>query len=308
MADDRLFHKKLGHSEKVHLLTDMEDIAWQTYIMAADDFGVMWFSAFELQRARARLAKRPTRAVQRMLEHIRDVGLIRTFGHQGQTFCYQHDWQDFQKIRYAMKTNQPQIPDALLMDCTRNTQWLQTLWPGGGGRGKQLANWKAPDDGWAFQPGSGNRSGNGFANGSRTVPALRANADADADADASLGESVERTTAVQLRPRAMQGSGVMAGSLPRDHLRHAWCGERICVPDFLHARFVRAIGGEDADERLRACYAEAMADIPPEDPIEPDPLKFWPPLVTSRWPAPQAAKTTTALTRASLGFLRGLRT
>ncbi len=122
------------------------------------------------------------------------------------------------------------------------------------------------------------------------------------------GGAGETSTPVAMRPRAMQGSGVMAGSLPRDHLRHAWCGERICVPDFLHARFVRAIGGEDADERLRACYAEAMADIPPEDPIEPDPLKFWPPLVTSRWPAPQAAKTTTALTRASLGFLRGLRT
>lgn len=91
-----------------------------------------------------------------------------------------------------------------------------------------------------------------------------------------------------LRPRAVTGSGVMAGSLPRDHVRHSWCSERICVPDFLHGRFVGAVGGGSADLQLKAFYGDAVRAIPDSQPIESDPLKFWPPLVSARWP-PQGA-------------------
>ena len=164
MPDDRLFHKRLGHSEKVNALSDLEDIVWRTYIQAADDFGVMRFSALPLQDFYDRLARVPDVAVMQMLQRVVEVGLIRVFSHQGRAYCYQHDWQDFQKVRYPLASSNPRIPGDLLAACTLPTQWLHTLWPGGGGRKKKLTNW-APDEGWNppdWTAGSGN--------GSRTVP------------------------------------------------------------------------------------------------------------------------------------------
>jgi hypothetical protein len=114
------------------------------------------------------------------------------------------------------------------------------------------------------------------------------------------------TAPVALVPRARTGSGVMAGALPRDHIRHSWCSERICVPDFLHGRFSRALGGETADGMLKAFYAETVEHLP-GGPIESDPVKFWPPLVSHRWP-PQDASVgtrTAALQRATAEFVRG---
>lgn len=76
------------------------------------------------------------------------------------------------------------------------------------------------------------------------------------------------------------------------HQRHAFCSERICVPDFQHAKFVGAIGGFDADETLREFYRSTLAAIPDSQPIESDPLKFWPPLVSARFtPQPLTSKT-----------------
>ena len=59
MPDDRLFHKKLGHSVKVNSLTADEEIVWRTYVLAADDFGVMRFSADPLRDAHERLQNGP---------------------------------------------------------------------------------------------------------------------------------------------------------------------------------------------------------------------------------------------------------
>jgi hypothetical protein len=187
VPDDRLFHRRLGHSQKVNLLTAEEEIVWRTYVQAADDFGVMRFSPLPLQEIHDRLAKIPAKVVQKMLARVAEVGLVSTFVHQDRTYCFQRDWQDFQKVRYAMATVHPRIPGPLLRSCTVPTQWLHTLWPGGGGRDKKLANWH-PKRGWVppeWTSGSGNGSGNGsrtvpgtvpgtvperFQNGSRTVP------------------------------------------------------------------------------------------------------------------------------------------
>lgn len=81
--------------------------------------------------------------------------------------------------------------------------------------------------------------------------------------------------------RTRMGSGVMGGTLPRDHLRHSWCG-RVCVPDFLHGQFVQATG--QTDEALKSFYSQTFAAIPEDEAVEPDSVKFWRPLVVQRWP------------------------
>lgn len=68
----------------------------------------------------------------------------------------------------------------------------------------------------------------------------------------------------------------MAGTLPRDHLRHVCCG-RVCVPEFLHGQFAQQLGGDPdaARDRLRAWYLQVLAGIPDSQPIGDEPVKFW---------------------------------
>ncbi len=77
-------------------------------------------------------------------------------------------------------------------------------------------------------------------------------------------------------PRAVRGfgSGVMAGGLPREHLRHAYCGRK-CVPDFLHGEFVQSVGGADPNAAVRQFYADVIDGIPDDQPIGDEPVKFW---------------------------------
>ena len=91
-------------------------------------------------------------------------------------------------------------------------------------------------------------------------------------------EVPDRATHAPVARASLQTSGVMGGSLPREHLKHAWCGDyRLCVPEFLHGEFVRRIGGDVADRAERCCvfYARTMAAIPPEQAIGDEPLTFW---------------------------------
>lgn len=131
MPDDRLFHKRAGHSEKVNKLTDFEELVWRYYIESADDFGVMRFDHRQIQNDHERAANKTPKAVLRALESVRDVGLIRTFEHQGRPYCFQPDWQDWQKIDYPRSTIHPAAPADQLSAKTRD---LMAKHPGGWGR------------------------------------------------------------------------------------------------------------------------------------------------------------------------------
>lgn len=139
MPDDRLFHKRLGHSEKVGRLTDFEYIVWQAYILSADDFGVLRFTAVSIQADHDRLALKPLRVVQKALACVCGSGLLRTFDHQGQVYGYQHDWQDWQHVDYPRLTIHPMPPPADLETCTEDTRKLFLSHPGGW-RGKKKGN------------------------------------------------------------------------------------------------------------------------------------------------------------------------
>ena len=130
MPDDRLFHKRLGHSEKVNKLTDFEDRVWRAYVLSADDFGVMRFSAVTLQADHDYLLSRPVKAVQRALERVKDTGLIVTFEHQGHAYCAQQDWQQHQHVKHPRQTINPKPPDELLATFSPLTRALFQYWPG----------------------------------------------------------------------------------------------------------------------------------------------------------------------------------
>jgi hypothetical protein len=133
MPQDRLLHPKASHSAKVTLLTDFEYRVWTQYMLSADDFGVMRASVVTLQADNDAIHARPARVVERALEHVIAVALVKTFEHQGRRFLYQYDWQTWQKVEYPRATLEPVPPSETLALCDAVTQLLFGLHPGGKG-------------------------------------------------------------------------------------------------------------------------------------------------------------------------------
>jgi hypothetical protein len=252
MPDDRLIHKRMGRSQKVSGLTDLEFRVWLQYELSADDYGVMRFAALSVQADNAALETRTKSAILRALEALVTIGLVLRFEHQGQTYICQHDWQNFQRVRYPRPTMHPIPPPAVLTKCTPETRDLFLRRPG-----------NPPDD---TPQNSGENS--------EEVPSC-----ARARMAVANGKRLTATANGSARNRGNfsgLGSGVMAGALPREHLRHSFCG-RVCVPDFLHGEFRQKLGGDpdNAVHRLKAFYELTLSEIPDETPIGDDPIKFW---------------------------------
>jgi hypothetical protein len=111
VADTRILHRKAAGSEKVSNLSDLEYRVWTQYLLSADDFGVMPAQAIVLQADNRALRKKPSKTVQKALETLITVGLIRVFLHQGERYVWQHDWQDWQGLRHARNTVMPAPSD-----------------------------------------------------------------------------------------------------------------------------------------------------------------------------------------------------
>lgn len=127
MPDDRFFHKRLGHSEKVTTLNDFQYRVWTQYVLSADDCGVMRGSALAFQADNDALARRTPRAVQQAIDRLVAIDLIQTFTHQGQLFIYQRTWQNFQRVRFPRPTIQPSPPADDLAACSPQTRDLFAL-------------------------------------------------------------------------------------------------------------------------------------------------------------------------------------
>jgi hypothetical protein len=124
MPANRFIHPRLGHSQKVTLLTDLEFRIWVQYMLSADDFGVMRFSAVSVQCDNDALHARPTRSIQRGLERIVDVGLLVDFEHQARKYVCQLDWHHWQKFNLPSATIHPAPPTAILDRCEEATAAL----------------------------------------------------------------------------------------------------------------------------------------------------------------------------------------
>ena len=128
MPADRLFHARLGHSAKVSSLSDLAYRVWTTYMLAADDFGVMRADAVAFQAAHDALSTRPAEEVASCIERVREVGLVETFEHQGARYLFQADWQDFQRVRFPARTLHPLPASAKV---SARTHYLWSVHPGG---------------------------------------------------------------------------------------------------------------------------------------------------------------------------------
>lgn len=135
MPADRLFHPRLGHSQKVSSLSHLEARVWKQYVLSADDFGVMPYTALQLQADNVALAREPIPVIQAALDQVAAAGLIRVFEHQGARYCFQHDWQDWQKVEYPRVSIRPKPIAESLKTCTVKTRKLFSKHPGGSPKG-----------------------------------------------------------------------------------------------------------------------------------------------------------------------------
>lgn len=131
MPADRFLHKRAGHGERSGNLSHLEWRVWTIYLLAADDFGVMWCDPAPLMTACPQLGAERPRALRAALERLVNVGLVGRFTHQGKTYLYQRDWNRWQKVTWPAETLHPKPPADFLENCDPDTRRLFSVHPGG---------------------------------------------------------------------------------------------------------------------------------------------------------------------------------
>lgn len=131
MPDDRFFHKRAGHSDKVNSLTDFEELIWRYYVLSADDFGLMKLGPDQIRADNERAARKPLKAVASALDRVVAVGLVHRYEHQGRVYIYSRNWQEYQKVDYPREAQCPCPPPEEIDTCLIATQMLFGVFPGG---------------------------------------------------------------------------------------------------------------------------------------------------------------------------------
>jgi hypothetical protein len=116
VPQDRLRHQRAGHSQKLTALKDFEYRVWDQYQLSADDFGIMRCSPLKIQADNDALAQRPQKLIQKALERLIEVELVKKYEHQGSPYIFDPVWQFFQKVEYPKQTINPAPPDDMLAE------------------------------------------------------------------------------------------------------------------------------------------------------------------------------------------------
>ena len=264
MPADRLLHARLGHSAKVSSLSDLEFRVWATYLLAADDFGVMRAEAVAFQAAHDGLSGRPAKAVKRCIERLVKAGLVAAFVHQGARYLYQTDWQDFQRVRYPLRTMHPLPVSAEVSEKTRR---LWSVHPGGVRvpAGPRLSG-AAPDESPGTQDATGNRPA-GFpqssGKGAGRVPEDSGSCSEDFPSHA---RACQTANGLWLTAHGSGSGGAGEGEPAAVASRAAAFVERFRVELYPRHRGVayaptRAVEASDADAALRLCATWDDAEL-----------------------------------------------
>jgi hypothetical protein len=240
MPLQRILHPKLGHSQKVALLSDLEYRVWTQYLLTSDDFGVMPMLAVLIQGQHKALATRPVKMIQRCLNRLVEIGLCHVFIVQGDHYLYQRTWQTFQSVDYPRGTQYPKPPDDAIETCDPATRDLFTKHPGGHGRKPK----PSPNGSEPVHRTVPERVVDGSLNVCEPAGARsRDNAHATANANACSGLERER----ERKPAAPAVPSVRASPLVQSPTAYAfWSSVGMHVPWKLHAEIVASLRGEDA--------------------------------------------------------------
>lgn len=243
MADARLIHKKGSHGERIKALSHLEFRVWTQFLLSADDFGVMRASISVLQADNPRLEMEPTRKLKAAMSVVARSGLVQTFTHQGVSFWWQPDWQDFQQIRYPRESVNPLPPvESLALASVRTLKLFEIR-----------AGQTQEDCGKVSETSPHPARAGGRETLTLTLTPQR-----------SREESARETTPL------------IDGRAHRRHGQHAWCDRtrNVCVPYGLHSEFMGRLCTEDAAPRLKAWYPTVLAKYAGR-PIGDDLFDFW---------------------------------
>lgn len=289
MPDDRMLHSKMGHSEKIEALDNLAFRVWATYLIAADDCGIVRHSATSFQEANAFLDKQPRADIERAIQDIVSVGLLDTFQHQHRTFLFQRDWQDWQHIRYPRASIHPEPPADVVSRCSESQQKLLCV-----RYKKSIEEFLSVSMAAEKVPEKAQKSGDSALSGETSpVPAgagVRERLAANGLRQEANGKGSDAPVEFRRMPPAGRSDGVFAGALPRDTLNNVFTSEEssVCVPYAVHGKLINALAPKFSGDRqrtgdaLKAWYPEVSAGVP-ADFVMGDAFKFWQIHFDSKW-------------------------
>lgn len=215
MADARRLSPNAGHSSKVSQLSHLEYRVWTTFLLAANDCGIMLHSPTVIQSANWALAQEPADVIAAALQRLIELELVRAYTSQGLPFLCDPRWQDFQRIVYPRQSHFRLPPPEVQSRVSVATRHLYKIFSEHSTKAsKQRTN--------SFRPRARARARNPNANTNpNAVPEERVQG--------------EKPT-------------------PTGHRGHAFCGERFCVPRWLDEELARMLGAKAAEFEIGRRY------------------------------------------------------
>lgn len=286
----RLLHKRGSNGERVIGLDHLAHRVWIQYVLSADDYGVMRASVSVLRADNRKLEQEPLKRLERAMADVLSSTLVRAFTHQGTTYWWQDDWQDFQQVQYPKDTILPAPPDEVLtlatpltkelfsvheLPSTERKEVLQRL-----RKDRKKSSVIIPD---SFQENTQNSS----ASRARATRETQTHTQTQTDLGSADSEEIPISTADDgraLEPawgHRQRNRSLVVNHPGCDSLAVAACARGFCVPKFFPPRWRQQLDPEaqdvaGTDAHIRRVVAFGLDKLPPGGAIGgTKPEKFW---------------------------------